>query len=61
MKAWKVEKYCVYFPLFKLYGWVKRFAVQPQTVYLRLPWLGVFLCAERIVYTACASCVSVWG
>ncbi|MGN0998630.1 MAG: hypothetical protein ACI4PO_03660 [Faecousia sp.] len=33
MKAWKVEEYCMYFPLFKLHRCANRFAAQPQTIY----------------------------
>ena len=27
----------MYFPVLELHGWVKRFAVQPQTIYSELP------------------------
>ena len=27
----------MYFPIFKLHGWGKRFAAQPQTIYSEVP------------------------
>ena len=36
-KAWKAEEYFVYFLLFKLRGWGKRFAAQPQAVSSEFP------------------------
>ena len=31
----------MYFPLFKLHGWNKRFADQPQTNYSEVPWFPI--------------------
>ena len=36
-KVLKLREYFVYFPISELHGWVKRPAVQPQTIYSEIP------------------------
>ena len=37
-KVLKVEEYYMYFPLLKLHGWSKRFAIQPRANDSEVHW-----------------------
>ena len=58
MKVWKVEEYCMYFPLFKLHRCANRFAAQPQTIYSEVPYKDILICRSDQPCAHLPCCIS---